>query len=106
MKRTIKEIYTYRDREFIIIYNDEICPELTYRYFGIEKTDLDDYGRLLRPMSIGEMNGEATLDNCLERIHNRVDMDYYLGLGMSKAEALCRTFNIMDRLEDAKRIFD
>ena len=109
MKRTITQNYIYRNRSFLIIESDEMFNDeraRDYRFFGIERKEIDEDGRLKKSMSIAEMNGNRTLDGCLEEIRNKCDVDYYLSIGMDKAEAICRTFGLMDRLEEMREHFN
>ena len=105
MHRTVVQNYIYRNRTFLIIESDEMFNDeraKAYRFFGIEHTDIDGDGKLKRSMNIAEMNGEKTFKDCLERIHNRCDLDYYIESGMTRLEATAKLFNLdLTKLQEA-----
>jgi len=103
MIKVLVKNYIYRGRTFTICTNDELIENEVW-YLAIEDKYITN-GRLNQRLNIAQMNGGHTFKECEERVHTNCDIDFYLENGMEPAEALCRVMNMMDKLEEVKKIF-
>lgn len=103
MKKTIVKNYIYRNRTFVIVYNDELVEGHPY-YLAIEDKYIDESGRLNKGLNLVEMNAGDTFKDCEERLRNRCDLDYYMSQGADKYEAMAMVFNLdLNALREAFR---
>ena len=94
----IKEFIT-RNRKFTIVLNEQKF------YCAIEDKYITD-GKINQELNGLQMYCDKDLNACLDHVRDAVEMDYLISQGMDKAEAFCKVFNMMDRLDVIKPLFD
>ena len=80
MKGIIRDLEV-RNRHFVVIQNDDGF------YLAIEDKYLDERGRLTKTLNGGQMCASKDLKTCLTSVRDRVEIDYLLDMGATKAEA-------------------
>lgn len=84
---TIIKVFAVRGRHFNIVKNEEGF------YLAIEDKYITN-GKINTTLNGFEMNADKNLDSCLKGCKNKVDLEYYISQGYSKAEAFAKTFDI------------
>lgn len=96
--KTIIKNYHYRNNDYVIIAH---CGY----YCAINTNDIDDNGKLIRELNGLQMFASDTVKECIERVNNSIDFDYYLECGYSKGEAMCLVHHLpMDRASAINKI--
>ena len=96
---TIIKKVIFRDRNFTIVKDSEGF------YSAIEDKYITN-GKTNTALNGLQMHSNRELSGCLESTKNAVETDYYISQGFSKAEAFCKVFDMMDRLEDVEKLFN
>lgn len=94
----IKE-FIARSRKFTIVLNEQKY------YCAIEDKYITD-GKINQELNGLQMYCDRDLNACLDHVRDAVEMDYLMSQGVSKAEAFCTVFNMMDKLDTIKSLFD
>ena len=99
--RTEVKNFVVRDRNFVIISYD-IDGER--RDGAIEDKNIDKNGKLKKALNGFQLFSGATIDMTIKQVTDKVEIDYLTSQGMDKAEAFARVFDLMDRLEDVRKM--
>ena len=84
---TIIKTFTARNRNFTIVKDEQGF------YLAIEDKYITD-GKTNTALNGLQMSASKDLNQCLQMCNNKVDTDYYLSQGMTKAEAFAKVFNL------------
>lgn len=108
MKKIITNVYHYRNHKYVLLKTDELFDPsvIDYTYYAVDYDLLDNAGRLKDPCNVAQLNGSKTLKECIERVKNKCDLEYYESIGYSKAHAFAIVYNMLDRLEDLEKVFN
>ena len=98
MAATIIRNFIVRDRNFVIVKNEEDF------YLAIEDKYIDNNGRLNTTLNGFQMYANKDLNDCLNTCKHQVEIEYLESQGYSKAEAFAIEFNI-PLTEEFKKAF-
>ncbi len=85
--KTVTKDFTYRGRHFAIIKHEGHYCAIDYKF-------IDSSGKLTKELHGGQMFASKDLPQCMENIKNALDLEHYVGQGMTKGEAMCKVFNL------------
>lgn len=88
MATTIIKNFVVRDRNFVIVQNEQGF------YLAIEDKYIDKNGKLNKTLNGFQMYANMDLNDCLNTCRRQVEIEYYEAQGKSKAEAFAIVFNI------------
>lgn len=92
--QTITTDFHYRNHYFTIILDNGYYLAINHAYLT--------NGRLNRQLNGFDMYADKELSGCISKLMNRLDYDYFIRRGLSKAEAISRTVGVP--LEAAKML--
>jgi len=84
---TIIKSFKVRDRHFTIVLDKGF-------YQAIENKYIDENGRLTQTLWGHQTFANKDLNECLKGVQNKVEMDYLIANGYTKAQAFVKVFNI------------
>lgn len=96
--RTICKDYIVRGRHFTVILQDGF-------YCAIDEKYIDKNGCLTQTLNGFHTFADRNLETCLNRVRDRVEIDYLESTGMSKAEAFATHFGMLERLAELEEMF-
>ena len=96
MNTIIKKV-SIRNRHFTIVKD-----EAGY-YLAIEDKYITD-GKLNQTLNGFQMHAHKELQGCLNSVKDCVEVAYLVSQGMSKAEAFCTYWGMMDQLTEIEKI--
>lgn len=77
--------YIVMGRHFTIVFHDGM-------YCAIEDKYIDDSGCTNKHLNCSELCPGLHLNDCLERVRQKVKMEAFMADGLSRAEAMCKVF--------------
>ena len=99
MSKVVVKKYIVRNRQFVIVENEEGF------YLAIEDKYINADGKLNTKLNGIQMCASKELNECLGRCKDHVEIDCLISHGYSKAEAFAKMFNMEDRLDGLKEVF-
>ena len=75
-------------------------------YRAIDRENVDESGRITKTLYGHQTFPSKNLNVCLNSVKHHVEIEELMAQGKSRAEAVAITHNLMDKLDELKKIFD
>lgn len=86
--KTITNDFCYRDEHFVIVYDGKFYMTVNHKLIGAD-------GHPIRTLTWADgLCPGSTLQETIELCRNRLDVDYYMSQGMSRADAIAKVLNL------------